>query len=69
MGIRSDRSRQRDPVGAGLFLSDSPGLSAAGLQREVVTNELWPLNPGFGFHNASLAIQMEDPIQFPHVDE
>src|ERR1700759_3640211 len=69
MSVGGDGPGQRDPVGAGLFLGDSPGPRLAALQGGIPIDEFWPLDASLDFKNPAIPVQAQNPIELPNVNE
>src|SRR5207247_10676380 len=68
MHVGRETSAQRECVGPGLFLSNTPLLCLARLSVEIRANQFRPLDASFPFDQAALLIKRNHPVECTRVD-
>src|SRR5437667_11187356 len=68
MHVRRETSTERECVGAGLFLRDTPLLCAIPLSIQVSANQFRPLDARFRFDQTMLLIERNYPIERTRID-
>ena len=67
--VGRDGAGNCEPVGARLFLGNSPRLSVTILQCEIAIDEIRPLDAGLDFENSAISIEMQNSVHLADVDE
>src|SRR5207249_1897180 len=67
--VGGERAAEADAVHTGLFFADRPGFGSAGLFPQEVGDQFRPFDPGLGFDEAPLAIEVHDAVELLHVEE
>src|SRR5437773_8912591 len=68
MHVGRETSAQRECVGPGLFLSNTPLLCLARLSVQIRANQFRPLDARFRFDQAALLIKRNNPVKRARVD-
>jgi len=64
----ADTAHQGEPVGARLFLADSPAFLRA-LRDEIAPDQVRPRDSGFRFDESMLRVESPDAIERSHVEQ
>src|SRR5439155_23628149 len=57
------------PVGASMYLGNSPRLSVTILQCEIAIDKFQPFDSAFYFYNSAIMIEMQHSVHLSDVDE
>ena len=63
------RAADREPIGAGLLLRDSPLAGLPGAGPEQVVDELGPVDPRLDGHESTFVVEFKDTRQARHVEK
>ena len=67
--VRCEGATDRQSVGPGLLLDDSPRILLAGERPEQMMHQGHPVGAGLDRHEATIRIDLDDAVQERHVDE